>query len=158
MHFRRLTLLLVYTFAGTQLVAETAAVLPFANRTASNDPSQASLDWIGESIAETVRDAIGARGIVTLSRAEIDDAYHQLNLRALGALTQASMLKIGEALDAEQVIYGAFELADGSLKITAHIFDRRRFRQSSEFNEIGNLEDLPNLEAHLAWRRLVLLA
>jgi hypothetical protein len=108
MYFRRLTLLLLSTFAGTPLLAETAAVLPFVNRTAATDPSQASLDWIGESIAETVRDAIGARGIVTLSRAEIDDAYHQLNLRTLGALTQASLLKIGEALDAEQVIYGAF--------------------------------------------------
>jgi len=97
-------------------------------------------------------------GIVTLSRAEVDDAYHQLNLRALGPLTQASTLKIGEALDAEQVIYGAFELTDGSLKIAAHIFDRRRFRQSSEFIETGNLEDLPTLEAHLAWRALVLLA
>jgi len=28
------------------------------------------------------------------------------------------------------------------LKITAHIFDRRRFKQSSEFIESGNLEDL----------------
>ena len=158
MHFRRLILLIICASAGTRLLAETAAVLPFANRTAATDPSQASLDWIGESIAETVRDAIGARGIVTLSRAEIDDAYHQLNLRTLGALTQASMLKIGEALDAEQVIYGAFELADGSLKITAHVFDRRRFRLSSEFIETGNLEDLPTLEAHLAWRALVLLA
>jgi len=158
MHCRRLTLLLLSTFAGTRLLAETAAVLPFANRTAATDPSQASLDWIGESIAETVRDAIGVRGIVTLSRAEVDDAYHQLNLRALGPLTQASTLKIGEALDAEQVIYGAFELTDGSLKIAAHIFDRRRFRQSSEFIETGNLEDLPTLEAHLAWRALVLLA
>src|ERR1700676_5206110 len=109
MLFRRLILLLVCTFAGTPLVAETAAVLPFANRTAAGDPAQASLDWIGESIAETVRDAIGARGIVTLSRVETDDAYRQLNLRTLGTLTQASIVKIGEALDAEHVIYGAFE-------------------------------------------------
>jgi len=150
------------------LLADTAAVLPFANRTAVTNPTQASLDWIGESIAETVRDAIGSRGVVTLSRVEIEDAYHQLNLRALSLLTEASMLKIGEAVDAEQVVYGSFEftpdpaaahgIADGSLKITAHIFDRRRFKQSSEFIESGNLEDLPTLEAHLAWRALVLLA
>src|SRR5579872_2287506 len=158
MYFCRLLLLIFCASAGTRLFAETAAVLPFANRSATTDPAQSSLDWIGESIAETVRDAMGARGVVALSRAETDDAYHQLNLHALGALTQASMLKIGEALDAEQVIYGAFEFSDGSLKITAHIFDRRRFRQSSEFIETGNLEDLPTLEAHLAWRALVLLA
>src|SRR3984957_2861478 len=155
-------------FQTASLLADTAAVLPFANRTAIANPTQASLDWIGESIAETVRDAIGSRGVVTLSRVEIEDAYHQLNLRTLSLLTEASMLKIGEALDAEQVVYGSFEflpdpaaahgIADGSLKITAHIFDRRRFKQSSEFIESGNLEDLPTLEAHLAWRALVLLA
>lgn len=167
MHSLRLALLTLLV-AKASLFADTAAVLPFANRTAVADPTQGSLDWIGESIAETVRDALGARGAVTLSRSEIDEAYRQLNLRTLGILTQASMLKIGEALDAEQVIYGAFEfvpdpaaahgIADGSLKITAHIFDRKRFRQSSEFIESGNLEDLPTLEAHLAWRALVLLA
>ncbi len=159
---------LTLLIAKASLFADTAAVLPFANRTAVINPAQASLDWIGESIAETVRDAIGARGAVTLSREEIAEAYRQLNLRTLGILTQASMLKIGEALDAEQVVYGAFEflpdpaaahgIADGSLKITAHIFDRKRFRQSAEFIESGNLEDLPTLEAHLAWRALVLLA
>ena len=143
-------------------------MLPFANRTAIANPTQGSLDWIGESIAETVRDAIGSRGAVTLSRAETEEAYHQFNLRTLSMLTEASMLKIGEAVDAEQVVYGSFEflpdpaaahgIADGSLKITAHIFDRRRFKQSSEFIESGNLEDLPTLEAHLAWRALVLLA
>src|SRR5579863_3070276 len=88
-------------FQTASLFADTAAVLPFANRTAVTDPAQASLDWIGESIAETVRDAIGARGVVTLSRTEIDEAYHQLNLRTFSVLTQASILKIGEALDAE---------------------------------------------------------
>src|SRR5579859_3243801 len=92
-----------------RVFADTAAVLPFANRTAAANPVQASLDWIGESIAETVRDAIGSRGGVTLSRVEIDDAYRQLNLRMLSLLTEASMLKIGEALDAEQVVYGSFE-------------------------------------------------
>jgi tetratricopeptide (TPR) repeat protein len=168
MHVRPLIPLLVWASAGASLLAETAAVLPFANRTAAGDPAQASLDWIGESIAETVRDAIGARGIVTLSRVETDDAYRQLNLRTLGTLTQASIVKIGEALDAEHVIYGAFEFtadpaavpgsANGSLKITAHVFDRRRFRQSSEFIETGDLEDLPVLEAHLAWRTLMVLS
>jgi len=111
---------------AASLPAETAAVLPFANRTAVADAAQASLDWIGESIAETVRDAIGSRGVVNLSRAEIDEAYGQLNLRPLSVLTEASVVKIGETLDAEQMVYGTFEflpdpaaphgVEDGSLK------------------------------------------
>ena len=158
----------VALMAAGALQAETAAVLPFTNRTSAADPTQASLDWIGESIAETVRDAIGARGVVTLSRLEVDEAYRLLSLRRAGALTQASMLKIGEALDAERVVYGSIEfmpdpsaahgVAEGSLKIAARVFDRRRFRQSAEFTETGNLEDLATLEAHLAWRTLALIA
>jgi len=150
-------------FVAGSLFAGTAAVLPFANRT-----SQANMDWIGESIAETVRDALGPRGVVTLNREEVEEAYHQLNLRPRGVLAAGSVLKIGEALDAEQVIYGTFEFSpdpsassgaqQGSLKISARIFDRRRLRLGPEFIETGSLEDVATLEAHLAWRTLSLLA
>ena len=148
-------------FVVGSLFAGTAAVLPFANRT-----SQPNMDWIGESIAETVRDALGPRGVVTLNREEVEEAYRQLNLRPRGVLTAGSVLKIGEALDAEQVIYGTFEFdpsasngaQQGSLKISARIFDRRRLRLGPEFIETGSLEDVATLEAHLAWRTLSLLA
>ena len=36
--------------------------------------------------------------------------------------------------------------------------DRRRLRQSYEFDETGALEDLAAIEAHLAWQALTLLA
>jgi len=164
--------LFVVVMTAGGVLAGTAAVLPFANRTATARPSQANMDWIGESIAETVRDALGARGVVTLSREEVEEAYRQLNLRPRGLLTAGSVLKIGEALDAEQVIYGTFEFSSepgrdpsassgaqqGSLKISARIFDRRRLREGPEFIETGSLEDVATLEAHLAWRTLSLLA
>jgi tetratricopeptide (TPR) repeat protein len=170
MHLRPLAFVVILTAGG--LLAGTAAVLPFANRTATARPSQGNMDWIGESIAETVRDALGPRGVVTLSREEVDEAYRQLNLRPRGLLTAGSVLKIGEALDAEQVIYGTFEFSSelpadssasvgpqqGSLKISARIFDRRRLHEGSEFIETGSLEDVATLEAHLAWRTLSFLA
>src|SRR5947209_13824176 len=59
--------------------ADTAAVLPFWN--AGNAANQANLDWIGESIAETVRESLGSRGILTLDRNETADAFRRLNLR-----------------------------------------------------------------------------
>ena len=167
----RWLLLFVVVMTAGELLAGTAAVLPFANRTTTARPSQTNMDWIGESIAETIRDALGPRGMVTLSREEVDEAYRQLNLRPRGVLTAGSVLKIGEALDAEQVIYGTFEFSSeltpvrppsgpqqGSLKISARIFDRRRLREGPEFIETGSLEDVATLEAHLAWRTLSLLA
>jgi tetratricopeptide (TPR) repeat protein len=144
------------------LAADTAAVLPFLNKTAAAP----NLDWIGESVAETVREALGMTGVMTLDRNEVQEAYHRLGLREGIALTEASVMKIGETLDAEQVVYGSFDfthpasgsITSGSLRVTARILDRRHMRASREFTETGALDDLGTLEAHLAWRALTLIA
>jgi tetratricopeptide (TPR) repeat protein len=149
--------------------ADTAAVLPFWNGRPAPTQANANLQWIGESIAETVREALGSRGILTLDRSDIQEAYRRLGLRERAALSEASVMKIGEALDAEEVVYGGVEFTPsalsptgggtrGSLKITARIVDRRRMRLGPEFVETGALEDLATLQAHVAWRALTLLA
>jgi tetratricopeptide (TPR) repeat protein len=154
-------------FAGTD-VSNTLAVLPFANvsQTGMSASDPAALDWIGESIAETLRAAAAGRGLSTLERGELEDAFRRLRLRERSRLTDASVLKLGETVDAEQVVFGTFEYQRpapgaqdrGSLKISGRVYDRRRMKQSSEFTESGALEDLATLEAHLAWRALSLLA
>src|SRR5271170_4534606 len=131
----------MFGLAALPLAADTAAVLPFLNKTA-NSPN---LDWIGESIAETVREALGMTGVMTLDRNEVQEAYHRLSLRQGIAMTEASIMKIGETLDAEQVAYGSFEftrpvsgsITAGSLRVTARILDRRHMRASREFTETG---------------------
>lgn len=153
--------------AALPMLADTAAVLPFWN--ASDNPRQSNLDWIGESIAETIRDALGSHGVLTLDRTDIDDAFHRLSLRERTGLSEGSIIKIGEDVDAEQVIFGTFEFtpaaaektgagAHGSLKISARILDLKRLRLAPEFNETSALEDLATLQAHLAWRALSMLA
>ena len=123
--------------------AQTAAILPFTNRTpaphtavdapdsgpaAATAPASAerssvapgvpdpsapaavsNLDWIGESIAETLRDSLSARGILTIGREDTEAAYRRLNLHPRASLSAASVMKIGEAVDAEDVVYGSFE-------------------------------------------------
>ena len=156
--------------------AETAAVLPFGNAShaslgnagGNSGGSAGNLDWIGESIAGALHDVFAARGVVAFDRDEIQQAYRRLNLRERALITQASVMKIGEALDAEHVVYGTFEVqpssstgagdSRGSLKISARVVDRRRMQESSEFDESGALDDLHTLEAHLAWRALALVS
>jgi tetratricopeptide (TPR) repeat protein len=157
--------LLVVCSGAVAAPADTAAVLPFANVSDSPNPS---LDWIGESIAGTLRDAFQLRGIVTLSRDDVQEAYRRTNLRERALLTVASVMKVGEAVDAEQLIYGTFQFvpaapsdppgAGGSLRVSARLVDRRRLRESAEFSETGALEDLATVEAHLAWQALTLAA
>ena len=150
--------LLAFFLVAAALPAETVLVLPFFNQTKS-----ASLDWIGESIAETVHDALSSEGILVLDRDNRLEAYRRLSLRPNAVLTRASVVKVGDALDAATVVYGQYELiptappSRGSLRITARILDLKRTRQGPEFQEVGALEDLAALETHLGWQSLQFL-
>ena len=145
----RRCLILVAIGCGT-LHAETVLALPFFNHAGS-----ANLDWIGESIAETLRDAMAPEGVLVLDREDRLEAYRRLSLRPGAELTHASILKIGDSLDASLVIYGTYDLpAKGTLRIAARILDLKQMRQSTEFGETGALEDLATMEFRLGWQVL----
>ncbi len=87
---------------------------------------------------------------MALDRDDRIEAYSRLSLRPYTLLTKASVVKIGEELDAEQVIFGQYDLktiADptaksrGSLQITARVLDLKHVKQGPEFREVGALED-----------------
>jgi hypothetical protein len=59
------------------LHAGASLVLPFFNHAKS-----ANLDWIGESIAESVNDSLASSGVLTLDRGDRLEAYRRLSLRA----------------------------------------------------------------------------
>src|ERR1044071_2365847 len=151
---------LLLFFASALIVrADSVLVLPFFNYAKS-----ANLEWIGESIAETMHDALTSEGILVLDRDDRLEAYRRLSLRPNAVLTRASVIKVGDALDAATVVYGQYELipteppSRGSLRITARILDLKRTRQGPEFQEVGALEDLAALETHLGWQSLQFLA
>jgi tetratricopeptide (TPR) repeat protein len=69
---------------------------------------------------------------------------------------------LGESLDADQVIYGMFEVVPpedggkgrGTLRITAQILDLKKMSRGPEYMELGPLEDLAKLQTLLAWQTL----
>jgi len=156
--------------------ADTVLVLPLFNESTTQN-----IDWIGESIAETIRESLSAQGVLVLSREDRMEAYRRLSIRANAVLTHASVIKLGEALDASQIIYGHFEISPASQQGAAHegsaapngpgvavsprdslhvsvrVLDLKHTHQGPEFEEIGALEDLASLETNLAWRCLKFL-
>ncbi len=153
-------LLALLLCAGT-MHSETAVVLPFFNHSTS-----ANLDWIGESIAEAVRDALASEGLLVVGRDDRLEAYRRLSLRPGAELTHASIFKIGISLDASRVIYGDFELipaeagntqSKGSLRINARVLDVKGPSQSAQFSEVGAVEDLGRLQNRLGWQTLAAL-
>ena len=138
--------------------ADNYLVLPFFNL--SKNPN---LNWVGESFAESVREALSSEGLTALDREDRVEAYHRFSLRPYVLLTKASVLKIGEELDAERVLFGQFDLTPvpdsavksrGSLQITAKLVDLKHYKNGPEFREVGALEDLTALQEHLAWQVL----
>ncbi len=137
--------------------AQTYLVLPFFNHGSDNN-----LDWIGESLAENIRDTLAADGALTISREDRSEAYRRLAIRPYSILTKASVMKLGEALDAGRVIYGRFELrpggekvgSRGNLHISVQILDLGKLRTGPEYEALGALEDLATLQTHLAWQTL----
>src|ERR1017187_5182704 len=147
--------ILVALLSGA-LRAETALVIPFFNHSGS-----ANLDWIGESVAETVRDALASEGLLALDRDSRIEAYRRLSLRPGAELTHASIIKIAEALDASQVIYGYCEALPapasegppkGPPRIPARTPDMKRGSQGAAFDEVAAMEDLAVIEEHLGWQ------
>ena len=155
---RRLTVVAAL-FCGI-LHGGTALVLPFFNHSQSQN-----LDWIGESIAESVGDSLAAEGVLTLDRGDRLEAYRRLSLRPGAELTHASIIKIAQALDASSVIYGVYELtpdpanpqSKGMLRIRAHFLDLKHTHLGPEFGESGALDDLAAIETRVAWDALKLL-
>jgi tetratricopeptide (TPR) repeat protein len=143
------------------LRGETVLVLPFFNHSKS-----AGLDWIGESISESVHDSLSSEGLLMLDREDRLEVYRRLSLRPGAELTHASVIKIGQALDASEIIYGSYDVlpasgdagqSKGSLRINARIVDLKRLRQGPEFLEVGALEDLAQLETHASWQAFAFL-
>jgi Flp pilus assembly protein TadD len=132
-------------------------VAPLSNRT--GDPS---LDWIGESISETVREALGGEGAPVVRREDRLQAASKLSLQPASPWTLASGIKLAEATGAALVLYGHFTLepaperpdSRGALRITARLFDRVAVLQREEFLEVGPLENLAMLQTQLAWQAL----
>jgi len=144
------------------LQAETVVVLPFFNHAKSQN-----LDWIGESIAEAVQDSLASEGLLVLGRGDRLEAFRRQSLRPGAEITHASIIKVGESLDASQVVYGYYELlpagpdsppSKGSLRITARVLDLKHTRQSTAFSEMGALEDLASIQVRLGWQVLEALS
>src|SRR6185312_4733336 len=81
-----LFLLLLFGIAG-QSLADTVLVLPFHNGSASSN-----LNWIGESLAESVRESMAEEGVMVLGREDRVEAYRRLTLRPEAFLTRASII------------------------------------------------------------------
>ncbi len=158
--FTSLAALALFAAASPAWCADTIAVLPLFNINASISPD---LNWIGESIAETIHETLSSYDLLTLSRDDRVEVYRRMGVRPEVLLTRATVMKIGETLDAGQVVFGDYTIDPSAvasqnlkapIRIVAHIIDLRKFKEAQSFEQDGILENLSQLEMSLAWQVL----
>jgi tetratricopeptide (TPR) repeat protein len=154
--FRRLPVLLILS-ALISLPAQSATllILPFQNNSSYED-----VNWIGKSITETLYTELGSRGQIVLDRTVLQEGLSRLTLRADARFTKATIIKLGQTLGADYVIYGEYDihlragetkLNKSDISVTSHLIDLRKFREGQLVSESGNLAELSRMEEHLSF-------
>jgi tetratricopeptide (TPR) repeat protein len=143
--------------ASLARATDTIAVLPLFN---VDEHASPNLNWIGESVAETISEALSTGGLLVLKREDREEVYRRLSLRTGVVLTKASVLKIGETLDAGLVVFGELRVEGAesgattlksNLRLAVRTIDLKKFQQREEFVETGTLENLSRMQTKLAW-------
>jgi tetratricopeptide (TPR) repeat protein len=159
--FRNLLFLAVGFCFAVQAHTATVIVLRFHNNSQYSD-----LDWVGQSIAETLMNEFGAANEIVLDRASRAEGMQRLGLRSDALFTKATLIKLGQSLDTDYLCYGTYDaklpwadaqLKNSSIQISARFIDLRKMHDSPELSEAGKLTDLSRLEEHLAWGSMTYL-
>lgn len=148
--------------------SDTLVIMPFENVSGRSE-----YNWIGESFAASLGDALDKPGLVVIRSDERNVAYKQEGLSPTAILTRATMIKIAERAGANLVVIGTYRITDEreqgapnkseapaekkverAISITARVIDIREGRLIGEFNLGGDLFDLQRFQGQLAYEIL----
>jgi tetratricopeptide (TPR) repeat protein len=89
-------------------------VMPFENVT-----RESRIFWMSEASAVLLADELNALGIDAITREQRRQAFDRLQVPPAAALTDATIIRIGQLVGASQVVVGSLELVDGALVVRA---------------------------------------
>src|SRR5437016_10279085 len=124
-------------------------VSPFENAGAAP-----RLDWLGEGLEELTIQRLSGAGEQVYSHAGRLVELERNGLSRSSKLSRATMLHIGEDLDADFVIFGRFTANGTSLTIESRILKVNPARLQPVVRETGTLDSLMDLHSRLVWRML----
>jgi tetratricopeptide (TPR) repeat protein len=112
-------------------------VMPFENVT-----RESRIFWMSEASAVLVADELNALGIDAITREQRRQAFDRLQVPPAAALTDATIIRIGQLVGASQVIVGSLELADGALVVRARSIALEAGRVQKSVVERGPMLEL----------------
>ena len=122
-------------------------VLPFDNRSGQPD-----LAWIGESFPDTLNQRLNSAGFLTISRDDRQYALDHLGFPTDFRPTRATTIRIAQTLDANYVIIGSYNVANGRISVQTQVLEVNNLRMSSPLEDSSELPRLFDVENVVAWK------
>jgi len=116
---------------------ERILVMPFENVT-----RDARIFWLGEAAAVLMADDLNALGASAITREERREAFERLQVPPAAALTDATIIRIGQIVGAAGVVIGTLELDGDVLVVQARVIELEPGRIQSRSTERGSMPDL----------------
>ena len=114
-----------------------------------NDSRIASLDWLGEGLAELSFERLGERGFNVISRQDRLAALQNVGLPASARISHATMVKVAAEADADEIVFGRF-ISDGkTVTLEARVLTTSPPGLSATYMESGSVQDLVFSHARL---------
>jgi hypothetical protein len=124
-------------------------VMPFEN--ATREPR---FNWLAEGSAVALTDDLTALGARAISRDDRLHAFEHLRVPPVATLSEATIIRIGQIVGAEQIVVGSFSIERDVLTIRARAIRLDTGRTFPEIMEAGPLTEFFGLFANVARRLL----
>jgi tetratricopeptide (TPR) repeat protein len=98
--------------------------------------------WVGEAASVLLADDLNAFGAPAITRDERREAFDRLQVPPAAALTDATVIRIGQLLRASQVIVGSLDMDGSDVVVHARAIVLDAARLQADVSERGPLQDL----------------
>lgn len=140
----------VSLFGAVRVSAQSAdriLVMPFENL-----ERDSRIIWLGEAASVLLTDDLEAQGANAITRSERQQAFERLQVPQAAALTDATVIRIGQVVGADHVVMGTIQLDGDSLVVRARNIALDVGRVQSDVTEKGALPDLYAILGRVARR------
>ncbi len=118
-------------------VPDRILVMPF-----ENPQRESRIVWLGEAAAVLLTDDLTALGANPITRLERQQAFERLQLPPAAALTDATVIRVGQLVGAAQVILGTVQMEGDTLVVRARTVALDSGRVKTDLTLRGRLEEL----------------
>src|SRR5262245_1960224 len=112
-------------------------VMPFENVT-----REGRIFWLTEAAAVLLTDDLNALGAAAITRVERQQAFDRLQVPPAAALTDATVIRIGQLVGAARVLVGSLQLEGDALVVRARSIALDTGRVQADVTERGPLSEL----------------